>query len=63
VTRSARRADFLDDGFGAQDAADRAIDEFEDITGSGAGVIVLGDDGAAGSAFNTDGMQTSIAYQ
>lgn len=62
VTLSRRAVDFLDDGFGAQDAADRAIDEFEDITGSGAGVIVLGDDGA-GSAFNTDGMQTSIAYQ
>jgi len=37
VTLSRRAVDFLDDGFGAQDAADRAIDEFEDITGSGGG--------------------------
>ena len=60
VTLSRRAVDFLDDGFDAQAAADRAIDEFEEITGSGAGVIVLGD-GGAGSAFNTDGMQTSVA--
>ncbi|WP_144925099.1 isoaspartyl peptidase/L-asparaginase [Halorubrum salsamenti] len=62
VTLSRRAAGYLDDGLGAQAAADRAIDEFEEITGSGAGVIVLGEDGA-GSAFNTDGMQTSIAYK
>lgn len=65
VTLSRRAVDFLDEGFGAQAAADRAIEEFDDITGSGAGVIVLdptatGDD-AAGSAFNTEGMQTSAA--
>ena len=62
VTLSRRAVGYLDDGLGAQAAADRAISEFEEITGSGAGVIVLGDDGA-GSAFNTDGMQTSIAYK
>ena len=62
VTLSRRAVDFLDDGFGAQEAAKRAIDEFEEITGSGAGVIVLGDEGA-GSAFNTDGMQTSVAHR
>ncbi|MGM0448656.1 MAG: isoaspartyl peptidase/L-asparaginase, partial [Methanobacteriota archaeon] len=60
VTLSRRAVDHLDDGLDAQAAADRAIDEFEDITGSGAGVIVLGGEGA-GSAFNTDGMQTSVA--
>ncbi|WP_424013450.1 isoaspartyl peptidase/L-asparaginase [Halorubrum xinjiangense] len=60
VTLSRRAVDFLDDGFDAQAAADRAIDEFEEITDSGAGVIVLGD-GGAGSAFNTEGMQTSVA--
>ncbi|EMA66560.1 peptidase T2 asparaginase 2 [Halorubrum aidingense JCM 13560] len=59
VTLSRRAVDFLDDGLDAQAAADRAIEEFEEITESGAGVIVLGDDGA-GSAFNTDGMQTSV---
>ncbi|SFR30619.1 MULTISPECIES: isoaspartyl peptidase/L-asparaginase [Halorubrum] len=60
VTLSRRAVDHLDDGLDAQQAADRAIEEFEEITGSGAGVIVLGDEGA-GSAFNTEGMQTSVA--
>jgi beta-aspartyl-peptidase (threonine type) len=62
VTLSRRAVDFLDEGLGAREAAERAIDEFEEITGSGAGVIVLGDE-EAGSAFNTDRMQTSIAYK
>jgi beta-aspartyl-peptidase (threonine type) len=65
VTLSRRAVDFLDEGLGAQAAADRAIAEFEDVTGSGAGVIVLDPDAAradaAGSAFNTEGMQTSVA--
>ncbi|CDK41036.1 peptidase T2 asparaginase 2 [Halorubrum sp. AJ67] len=60
MTLSRRAVKYLDDGVGAQAAAERAIDEFEEITGSGAGVIVLGDD-EAGSAFNTEGMQTSVA--
>ncbi|MFC7187381.1 isoaspartyl peptidase/L-asparaginase [Halorubrum yunnanense] len=62
VTLSRRAAGYLEEGVGAQEAADRAIDEFEEITGSGAGVIVLGED-EAGSAFNTEGMQTSITYK
>ena len=62
VTLSRRAVDFLDDGRDAQTAAERAIDEFDAITGSGAGVIVLGDEGA-GSAFNTEGMQTSVASE
>ncbi|ELZ44010.1 peptidase T2 asparaginase 2 [Halorubrum coriense DSM 10284] len=62
VTLSRRAVDLLDDGLDAQDAADRAIDEFEAVTGSGAGVIVLGDE-TAGSAFNTEGMQTSVARE
>ncbi|MDR5671630.1 isoaspartyl peptidase/L-asparaginase [Halalkaliarchaeum sp. AArc-GB] len=60
VTLSRRAVDLLEEGIGAQEAADRAIEEFEELTGSGAGIIVL-DDSAAGSAFNTDGMQTSVA--
>ncbi|ELZ46738.1 peptidase T2 asparaginase 2 [Halorubrum californiense DSM 19288] len=60
VTLSRRAVDLLDEGLDAQVAADRAIAEFEEITGSGAGVIVLGDE-EAGSAFNTEGMQTSVA--
>jgi len=62
VTLSRRAVDFLDEGLDAQRAADRAIEEFEALTGSGAGLVVLGDDGA-GSAFNTDAMQTSVAYK
>ncbi|MFC7323359.1 isoaspartyl peptidase/L-asparaginase [Halorubrum rutilum] len=62
VTLSRRAVGHLEDGLGAQAAADRSIEEFEAITESGAGVIVLGDDGA-GSAFNTEEMQTSIAYK
>ncbi|GAA0530392.1 isoaspartyl peptidase/L-asparaginase [Halorubrum ejinorense] len=60
VTLSRRAVGHLEDGLGAQAAAERAIDEFEEQTGSGAGVIVLGDD-EAGSSFNTEGMQTSVA--
>ncbi|WP_128903811.1 isoaspartyl peptidase/L-asparaginase [Halorubrum amylolyticum] len=60
VTLSRRAVEHLEDGLGAREAAERAIDEFESVTGSGAGVIVLGDEGA-GSAFNTDGMQTSAS--
>ena len=60
VTLSRRAAEHLADGLDAQAAADRAIEEFESLTGSGAGVIVLGEN-EAGSAFNTDGMQTSVA--
>ena len=60
VTLSRRAVGHLEDGLDAQTAADRAIEAFESITGSGAGVIVL-DERGAGSAFNTDGMQTSVA--
>ncbi|MFB6234760.1 MAG: isoaspartyl peptidase/L-asparaginase [Halopenitus sp.] len=60
VTLTRRAVRHLEEGASAQEAADRAIDEFGEITGSGAGVIVLDDDGS-GSAFNTDGMQTSVA--
>jgi len=59
VTLSRRAVEHLEDGLDAQAAADEAIAEFEALTGSGAGVIVLGE-GGAGSAFNTDGMQTSV---
>ncbi len=60
VTLSRRAVRYLEDGLSAQAAADRALAEFGEITGSGAGIIVA-DDAGAGSAFNTDGMQTSVA--
>jgi beta-aspartyl-peptidase (threonine type) len=44
----------------AQAAADLAIEEFGELTGSSAGVIVL-DESGAGSAFNSAAMQTSVA--
>ena len=62
VTLSRRAVGHLEDGLDAQAAAERAVDEFDEMTGGGAGVIVLGEAGA-GSAFNTDAMQTSIAYK
>ena len=61
VTLARRAVDHLEHGRDAQDAADLAIEEFEDVTGSEAGVIVLRNDGDAGEAFNTDAMQTGVA--
>jgi isoaspartyl peptidase/L-asparaginase-like protein (Ntn-hydrolase superfamily) len=63
VTLARRAVDHLEQGRGAQAAADLAIEEFEDLTGSDAGVIVLKNDGDDGSAFNTDAMQTSVAEE
>ncbi|UIP00865.1 isoaspartyl peptidase/L-asparaginase [Halobaculum sp. CBA1158] len=60
ATLTRRAVRHLEDGLDAQAAADRAIEEFGELTGSSAGVIVL-DEGGSGSAFNSEGMQTSIA--
>jgi beta-aspartyl-peptidase (threonine type) len=62
VTLTRRAVRHLENGADAQTAADRAIEEFGELTGSSAGVIVL-DDGGAGSAFNSEGMQTSVAVE
>ena len=59
ATLTRRAVRHLESGLDAQAAADRAISEFGELTGSSAGVIVLGDAGA-GSAFNSEGMQTSV---
>jgi len=61
TTLSRRAVRHLESGHGAQAAADRAIEEFGELTGSSAGIIVLDRDGHAGSAFNSDGMQTAVA--
>ena len=58
VTLSRHAVDLLAEGHDAEAAAERAIEHFDDRTGSGAGVIVCDHDGV-GSAFNTAGMQTS----
>jgi len=61
-TTLARRAVYhLENSRTAQEAADLAITEFADLTQSGAGVIVMGNDGAHGSAYNTDSMQVAFA--
>ncbi len=62
VTLSRHAVDLLADGVDAETAADRAVAAFDDVTGSSAGVIVLGEAGA-GSAFNAEGMQTSVALE
>ncbi|MFC7046865.1 isoaspartyl peptidase/L-asparaginase [Halobacteriaceae archaeon GCM10025711] len=60
ATLTRRAVRHLESGDDAQTAADRAVDEFAELTGSSAGVIVLDRDGNAGAAFNSDAMQTSV---
>jgi beta-aspartyl-peptidase (threonine type) len=60
VTLARRAVDHLERGRTAADAAELAIEEFEDLTGSTAGVIVLRNDGDHGSAYNSDAMQTAV---
>jgi len=59
TTLTRRAVRHLENGLGAQAAADRAIDEFGELTGSSAGVIVLDSDGEYGEAFNSEAMQTA----
>ena len=61
VTLTRRAVRHLESGHGAQAAADLAIEEFGELTGSGAGVIVADADGNRGSAYNTELMQTATA--
>ncbi|MFC7082375.1 isoaspartyl peptidase/L-asparaginase family protein [Halorussus caseinilyticus] len=61
TTLTRRAVRHLESGHDAQSAADRAIEEFAELTGSSAGVIVLDGDGNAGSAFNSDAMQTAVS--
>jgi isoaspartyl peptidase/L-asparaginase-like protein (Ntn-hydrolase superfamily) len=60
VTLARRAVDRLEAGTRAQVAAERALDEFAERTGSTAGLVVLGADGV-GSAFNSQAMQTAVA--
>jgi isoaspartyl peptidase/L-asparaginase-like protein (Ntn-hydrolase superfamily) len=61
VTLTRMAVDQLEAGLGPQAAADRAIEVFEERTGSRAGVIVMDAAGNRGSAFNSDAMQTGRA--
>jgi len=61
ATLTRRAVRHLESGDDAQTAADRAVAEFAELTGSSAGVIVLDGDGNAGSAFNSEAMQTAVS--
>lgn len=58
VTLSRLAVDHLEDGATPQEAADRAIAEFADLTDSTAGIVVCDRAGETGSAYNSDLMQT-----
>jgi len=59
VTLARRAVDHLELGRDPETAAELAVEEFEEITGSEAGVIVMDAEGEAGSAFNSAAMQTA----
>lgn len=58
ITLCRRAIQRLETGVDAETAAEETIEEFEELTASRAGVIVIDADGV-GSAYNTDAMQTS----
>ncbi|MDS0299545.1 isoaspartyl peptidase/L-asparaginase [Halogeometricum sp. S1BR25-6] len=60
ATLTRRAVRHVESGEDAQAAAELAVGEFEELTGSEAGVIVADEEGV-GSAFNTEGMQTAVA--
>lgn len=61
TTLTRRAVQYLEAGDDARSAAERAVDDFADLTGEGAGVIVLDRDGGHGAAYNTEEMQVSRA--
>lgn len=58
TTLSRRAVDHLEEGASAQEAADRAIEEFAELTDSTAGIIVCDREGETGSTYNSELMQT-----
>lgn len=52
---------YLSDGFAPQEAVDRAIEEFGELTDSTAGIIALDNEGNSGVADNRNGMVSSVA--
>lgn len=60
VTLSRLAVERLEAGDSPQKAAEHAIEQFEELTDSTAGIIVLDSEGRAGSAYNSAAMQTSI---
>ncbi|MDQ2049814.1 isoaspartyl peptidase/L-asparaginase [Natronolimnohabitans sp. A-GB9] len=61
VTLSRRVARHVEEGRDAEDAATLALEEFAELTGSSAGVIVVDARGTLGSAYNSAAMQTARA--
>ncbi|SFB69273.1 asparaginase [Halobiforma haloterrestris] len=61
VTLSRRAARHIENGLEADAAAELAIEEFAELTGSTAGLICLDARGNLGSAFNSSQMQTAHA--
>jgi len=61
VTMARRAVAHLEMGRDAGDAADLAVEELADVTGSEAGIIVLDNAGGVGEAYNSDAMQTAVA--
>ena len=61
VTLSRRVARHVERGCDADEAADLAIEEFAELTGSTAGVIAIDARGTLGSAYNSAAMQTARA--
>ncbi|WP_254767125.1 isoaspartyl peptidase/L-asparaginase [Salinilacihabitans rarus] len=61
VTLSRRVARHVERGLDAQAAADLAMEEFAELTGSTAGVIAVDARGTVGSAYNSAAMQTARA--
>ncbi|RKD93280.1 isoaspartyl peptidase/L-asparaginase [Halopiger aswanensis] len=61
VTLSRRVASHVERGLDAQTAAETAIEEFAELTGSSAGVITVDAAGRLGSAYNSGAMQTARA--
>ena len=60
VTLARRAVRHLESGHDAGTSATLAIDEFGELTGANAGVILLDADGNAGSAYNSALMQTAF---
>lgn len=58
-TLARKAVDFLEDGDTPQTAANRAIEQFASATDSTAGIIVMNTAGEAGSAYNSEAMQTA----
>ncbi|PSP99378.1 asparaginase [Halobacteriales archaeon QS_4_70_19] len=61
VTMARRAVAHLEMGRDAADAADLAVEELADVTGSEAGIVVLDNAGTVGEAYNSAAMQTAVA--